>query len=75
MNEKIGFLALMLGCAGMDSQNMMVPALLALIGMAVIGLSVLKEKGLVPHRPKQGTRPTKIHYIVIVTREIGERNG
>jgi len=75
VNEKIGFLALMLGGAGMDGPNKLIPALLVLIGLAVIGLSVLKEKGLAPRRPKQWTRPAKIYYIVIVTRGIGARNG
>ena len=50
--DKLGFLSLIIGCAGMDSENMMIPAAMVLIGLAFIGLSVLKEKSFSPNRPK-----------------------
>ena len=45
--DKIGYVLLMLGCAGIESENMMVPAAMAVIGLAIIGISVLKENSLV----------------------------
>ena len=50
--SKIGFISLMLGCAGIESENMMVPAAMAVIGSAIIGISVIKENSSAPSRPK-----------------------
>ena len=52
MIGKIGFTLLLLGCAGIDSLNMAVPAIMALAGIALISIEYLKEKSFAPNRPK-----------------------
>lgn len=45
--SKVGFVLMILGAAGIESENMAVPAVIALVGSAIIGISVLKENSLV----------------------------
>ena len=52
MFSKIGYVLLMLGCAGIESENMMVPAIMAIVGITIIGISAIKENSPVRHRPK-----------------------
>lgn len=52
MLGKIGFISLMLGCAGIESENMVVPAVMVLVGLALIGIEYLKEKSFAHHRPR-----------------------
>ena len=52
MFSKFGFLLLIIGCAGVESENMLIPAAMVLIGLAIIGISVIKENSPAPHRPK-----------------------
>lgn len=47
MLSKLGFVLLMLGCAGIESENMMIPAIMAVVGLAIIGISAIKENSLV----------------------------
>lgn len=70
--DKLGFFAFMLGAAGMDSPNQFIPALLCAAGMILIGLTILKEKGLTPYLPKHWKRPLKKYHIIIITREVGK---
>ena len=44
--DKLGFLLLIIGCAGIESENMIIPAVMVLSGLAFIGISLLKEKVL-----------------------------
>ena len=39
----IGFLLFMLGAGGMDSPNRLVPAIMILVGLALIGIHAIKE--------------------------------
>ena len=48
----MGFLLFILGAAGMDSPNRIVPAIMVLVGLAIIGITALKENSPVRHRPK-----------------------
>ena len=50
--DKLGFLLLMIGCAGIESENMMIPAIMVLLGLALIVITVIKEKSFTPSRPK-----------------------
>ena len=50
--DKLGFVLLMIGCAGIESENMMIPAVMVLLGLALIGITVIKEKSFSPNRPK-----------------------
>ena len=43
--DKIGYLLLMIGCAGMDSSNRTVPAIMVLSGLVIIGITAIKENG------------------------------
>lgn len=52
MLGKIGFIFLMLGCAGVESENMIIPAVMVLLGLAFIVIEYLKEKSFTPSRPK-----------------------
>ena len=52
MLGKIGFISLMLGCAGIESENMVIPAVMVLLGLAFIGIEYLKEKSLAQNRGK-----------------------
>ena len=45
--DKLGFLLFILGAAGMDSPNRLVPAIMVLVGLAIVGITALKEKSLV----------------------------
>lgn len=40
----IGFVLFLLGAAGMDSPNVIVPALMAFTGLAIIALSAFRER-------------------------------
>ena len=42
--SKIGFLLFMIGAAGMDSQDRTVPVIMVLVGLAIIGITVLAER-------------------------------
>ena len=52
MLGKIGFISLMLGCAGIESENMIVPAVMVLLGLGFIAIEYLKEKSSAHHRPR-----------------------
>ena len=52
MLGKIGFISLMLGCAGIESENMIIPAVMVLVGLAFIGIEYLKEKSFAQNRGK-----------------------
>ena len=52
MFSKLGYVLLMLGCAGIESENMMVPAIMAIVGITIIGISAIKENSFTPSRPK-----------------------
>ena len=52
MLGKIGFISLILGCAGVESENMIIPAVMVLVGLALIGFEYLKEKSFSHHRPR-----------------------
>ena len=52
MLGKIGFVLMMLGCAGIESENMIIPAVMVLVGLAFIGIEYLKEKSFSHHRPR-----------------------
>lgn len=51
MLSKLGFLLLMIGCAGMDTPNLTV-VIMVLAGLAIMGITVLKENSPTHHRPK-----------------------
>lgn len=42
--QKLGFILFLLGAGGMDSPNMAVPAVMVLVGLAMVGISALKER-------------------------------
>ena len=42
--DKLGFMFLMLGCAGMDGSNMVLSGIIALVGLALIWITAHKEK-------------------------------
>ena len=44
--SKLGFLLLMIGCSGMDSPNVIVPAIMVLSGLAIMGITAYKEFSL-----------------------------
>ena len=46
--SKLGFLLLIIGCAGIESENMLIPASMVLIGLAIIGITALKENSPAP---------------------------
>lgn len=48
----IGFILLLLGAGGMDSQNQIVPAAMILVGLAILAITAIKEKSSAPSRPK-----------------------
>ena len=48
----IGFLLFLLGAGGMDSPNRLVPAIMVLVGLALVGIEAIKEKSFSPNRPK-----------------------
>lgn len=50
--DKLGFVLLMIGCAGIESENMIIPAVMVLTGLAFIGITLLKENSFSPNRPK-----------------------
>ena len=52
MLGKIGFISLMLGCAGIESENMIIPAVMVLVGLAFIVIEYLKEKSFAQNRGK-----------------------
>ena len=52
MIGKIGFISLMFGCAGIESENMIVPAVMVLLGLGCITIEYLKEKSSAHHRPR-----------------------
>lgn len=41
--DKVGFLLFLLGAGGMDSPDVTVPAVMVVGGLAIIGLSAIKE--------------------------------
>ena len=42
--SKIGFLLFLLGAGGMDSQNQIVPAVMVLLGLAILAISAFVER-------------------------------
>ena len=54
MLSKLGFLLFIIGAAGMDSPNVIIPVIMVLAGLAIMGITVLKENS-----PVQ--RPTKVN--------------
>ena len=48
LTSKLGFLLFMIGAGGMDSHNQLVPAAMVLIGLAIIGITALKENSPAP---------------------------
>ena len=52
MLGKIGFILLMIGCAGIESENMLIPAIMSIVGITFIAITALKEKSFTPSRPK-----------------------
>ena len=52
MLGKIGFVLMMLGCAGIESENMIIPAVMVIAGLTFIGIEYLKEKSFSHHRPR-----------------------
>ena len=50
--SKLGFLLFIIGAAGMDSPNVVVPAIMVLSGLVIIGITAIKEKSPAQHRPK-----------------------
>ena len=51
--DKLGFLLLMIGCAGMnDIPNRPIATTYVLVGLAFIVITLLKEKSFSPNRPK-----------------------
>ena len=50
--DKLGFVLLMIGCAGIESENMIIPAIMVLLGLALIVITVIIEKSFSPNRPK-----------------------
>lgn len=43
----IGFIALVIGCAGVDCDNKLIPTVLVLGGLAIISITALIENSLV----------------------------
>ena len=41
--DKLGFIILMLGCAGMDGSNMVLSGIMVLVGLALIGIAAKNE--------------------------------
>ena len=54
MLSKLGFLLFIIGAAGMDSPNVIIPVIMVLTGLAIIGMTAIKENS-----PVQ--RPTKVN--------------
>ena len=50
--QKLGILLMVLGAAGMDSPNLIVPSIMVLVGLAIIKITTLKENSFAPNRPK-----------------------
>lgn len=48
----IGFALFVLGCAGIESEDMIIPAVMVLGGLALIFINYIKEKSFSPNRPK-----------------------
>ena len=42
--QKVGFILFILGCAGMDNIDMVVPAVMILSGLTILAAAALKEK-------------------------------
>lgn len=57
--DKLGFLLLILGCAGMDSPNQIIPVIIASTGLLIIVVSVLKEKRSCPAPTKAMDKTNK----------------
>lgn len=50
----LGFLLLLLGAGGMDNENLMIPAVFVLVGLALVVVEnlVQKRKAIANNRPK-----------------------
>lgn len=46
MLEKIGFILMLIGCAGIDSGNIWLAAFLIVVGLAIVSVTAWKEKSL-----------------------------
>lgn len=44
MIQKLGFLLFMIGAGGMDSNNQLVPAVMVLLGLAILAISAFVER-------------------------------
>ena len=48
----LGFILFLIGAGGVDSENMIIPAVMVLVGLGLIALNYLKEKSFAQHRGK-----------------------
>ncbi len=42
--QAVGFILLIIGCAGMDSPNITVPVIMVLSGLAIMAVTAIEEK-------------------------------
>ena len=54
--DKLGFMFLMLGCAGMDGSNMVLSGIMVLVGLALIVITAKKEKSFTQQPTKANVR-------------------
>ena len=44
MIQKLGFLLLIIGCAGIESENMLIPAVMVILGLVILAISAFVER-------------------------------